>query len=109
VKPAAHAHIDLVGAALASLGLLGLVFGFSRAETDGWTSGATIGSLAFGAVLLISFVLAKQRVTQLLLPPRVVSDRSRARAFAMVGIAGAATFGLFLFLTYYLQLVKGFR
>jgi MFS family permease len=108
VKSAVRARIDLVGAALASLGLLGLVFGFSRAETDGWTSGATIGSLALGAVLLVSFVLAEQRVTQPLLPLRVVTDRSRATAFATVGIAGTATFGLFLFLTYYLQLVKGF-
>jgi hypothetical protein len=43
-----------------------------------------------------------------LLPLRVVADRSRGMAFAAVGIAGVAMFGLFLFLTYYLQLVKHF-
>lgn len=108
VKPAAHARIDLAGAVLASLGLFGLVFGFSRAGTGGWSSAATLGSLAIGAVLLVSFVLAERTAAQPLLPPRVVTDRSRAAAFTTVGIASAAMFVLFLFLTYYLQLVKGF-
>src|SRR6202034_4551375 len=56
----------------------------------------------------IVFVRVEQRVPHPLLPLRVVADRSRAMAFAAVGIAGVAMFGLFLFLTYYLQLVKHF-
>ncbi len=107
-KPPTRPRIDLVGTVLAAVGLFGLVFGFSQAESDGWASPVTIVSLAVGVVLLAAFVRAEQRVHSPLLPLRVVADRSRGMAFAAVGIAGLAMFGLFLFLTYYLQLVKHF-
>jgi hypothetical protein len=93
---------------LETLGLLGLVFGFSQAESHGWGSSVTTVSLALGVVLLLAFVRVEQRVSEPLLPLRVVADRSRGMAFAAVGIAGVAMFGLLLFLTYYLQLVKHF-
>jgi EmrB/QacA subfamily drug resistance transporter len=108
VKPPVRPRIDIIGTALAALGLFGVVFGFSQAETDGWGSAVTITSLAIGAALLIAFVLVERVVEHPLLPLRVVTDRSRGMAFAAVGIAGLAMFGLFLFLTYYLQIVKGF-
>ncbi len=107
-RPAVRARIDIVGTVLASSGLLGLVFGFSHAETAGWTAPVTIASLVLGAALLVGFVFAEQRVGVPLLPLRVVADRSRGVAFAAVAVAGLAMFGLFLFLTYYLQSVKGF-
>ncbi|MDE3205666.1 MAG: MFS transporter [Acidobacteriota bacterium] len=101
-------RIDVAGTVLAALGLFGVVFGFSQAETDGWASGVTVGSLVLGVILLAVFVRVEQRVAQPLLPLRVVADRARGMAFAAVGIAGLAMFSLFLFLTYYLQLVKHF-
>jgi EmrB/QacA subfamily drug resistance transporter len=107
-KPPVRPRIDVGGTLLAALGLFGLVFGFSQAESYGWASSVTIVSLALGVALLVAFVRVEQRVDHPLLPLRVVADRSRGMAFAAVGIAGVAMFGLFLFLTYYLQLVKGF-
>ncbi|HZV92363.1 MAG TPA: MFS transporter [Caldimonas sp.] len=107
-KPPVRPRIDVGGTVLAGLGLFGLVFGFSQAETDGWGSSVTMASLAIGVLLLVAFVRVEQRVGHPLLPLRVVSDRSRGMAFGAVGIAGVAMFGLFLFLTYYLQLVKHF-
>src|SRR5579875_1924200 len=106
-KPPVRPRIDIVGTALAAIGLFGLVFGFSQAELDGWASPVTIVSLVVGAALLVAFVLVERNVSHPLLPLRVVADRSRGMAFAAVGIAGLAMFGLFLFLTYYLQVVKG--
>jgi len=108
VKPSIRPRIDLVGTVLAALGLFGVVFGFAQAESDGWGSSVTMVSLASGVALLVAFVRVEQRVVQPLLPLRVVANRSRGMAFAAVGIAGLAMFGLFLFLTYYLQLVKHF-
>ena len=96
------------GTVLETLGLFCVVFGFSQAESHGWGSSVTTVSLALGVVLLLAFVRVEQRVSEPLLPLRVVADRSRGMAFAAVGIAGLAMFGLFLFLTYYLQLVKHF-
>ncbi len=108
VKPPTPPRIDIRGAVLAALGLFGVVFGFSQAASHGWGSSVTLVSLAVGVALLVAFVRVEQRVTQPLLPLRVVADRARGMAFAAVGIAGVAMFGLFLFLTYYLQLVKHF-
>jgi EmrB/QacA subfamily drug resistance transporter len=107
-KPPVRPRVDVAGTVLAGLGLFGLVFGFAQAETDGWGSGVTMVSLALGVVLLAAFVWVEQRVGHPLLPLRVVANRSRGMAFAAVGIAGLAMFGLFLFLTYYLQLVLHF-
>jgi EmrB/QacA subfamily drug resistance transporter len=101
-------RLDLPGTLAASLGFFGLVYGFSHAETTSWGDGVTLASLAAGAVLLIAFVAIERRVAHPLLPLRVVLDRNRAGAYLAVGIAGIAMFGVFLFLTYYLQQVLGF-
>ena len=61
-----------------------------------------------GWSLLAGFVLAERRVSHPLLPLRVVLDRTRGGAYMAVGLAGIAIFGVFLFLTYYLQQIKGY-
>ena len=101
-------HIDLIGAVLASSGLFAIVFGFSRAETDGWGSPLCYGFLTVGALLLLAFALSQRVITHPLLPLRIPGDRTRGAAYTSVLLAMMAMFGLFLFLTYYLQLVKGF-
>jgi EmrB/QacA subfamily drug resistance transporter len=108
VKPDSRPRMDIAGTLLASSGLFAIVFGFSHAETAGWLAGLTVGSLIAGVVLLVGFVLAEQRVSHPLLPLRVILDRTRGGSYVSVGIAGIAVFGVFLFLTYYLQLVKGY-
>jgi EmrB/QacA subfamily drug resistance transporter len=107
-RPATRPKMDWAGAILASAGLFLIVFGFSHAETAGWTAALTLGSLVAGAVLVAAFVFAELRVSHPLLPIRVVTDRTRGGAYLSVGITGIAIFGVFLFLTYYLQLVKGY-
>jgi len=107
-RPASRPRMDWAGTALASAGLFGLVYGFSHAEQAGWAAAETIGSLAAGAVLLAAFVLAERKVSHPLLPPRILADRTRAASYLSVGLTGIAVFGVFLFLTYYLQLVKGY-
>jgi EmrB/QacA subfamily drug resistance transporter len=107
-KPAVRPHIDVVGAVLASVGLFFLVFGFSHAESAGWGAPATMASLAVAVVLLIAFVVVERRISAPLLPLRVITDRARGVAFAVIGIGGIAMFGIFLFLTYYLQETLGF-
>jgi sugar phosphate permease len=58
-------------------------------------------------VLLAAFVALQRRVAHPLLPLRVVADRNRGGAFLALGVAGAGIFGVFLFLTFYLQSTKG--
>ena len=59
-------------------------------------------------VLLAAFVVAEQRGSHPLLPLRVILDRTRGGSYVAVGLSGIAIFGVFLFLTYYLQVVKGY-
>ncbi|HEY1640587.1 MAG TPA: MFS transporter [Streptosporangiaceae bacterium] len=107
-RPADRPRMDWPGSVLACAGLFLIVFGFSHAETAGWTAALTLGSLILGAVLLAGFVVAEQRAAHPLLPLRVVLDRTRGGSYLSVGISGIAIFGTFLFLTFYLQVVKGY-
>ncbi len=98
-----HPKLDIPGTILVSGALFGLVFGFSNAETDGWDSPLTWGMLAGAVVLLVAFVLWQRRAAHPLLPLAIVLDRNRGAAYSSVLIAGAGMFGIFLFVTYYLQ------
>jgi EmrB/QacA subfamily drug resistance transporter len=105
---AATARIDLPGTLTASGGLFALVYGFSNAETHSWGAASTIAFLAAGVALLAAFVAIQRRAEHPLLPLRVVLDRNRGGSYLAVGIVGAGMFGVFLFLTYYLQQTLGF-
>jgi len=101
-------RIDLVGSALATSGLFALVYGFSNSESHSWGHPVTIVALALAVVLLGAFLFVESRVHDPLLPLRVVADRVRGGSYLALGISGAALFAVFLFLTYYMQLTKGF-
>jgi EmrB/QacA subfamily drug resistance transporter len=107
-RPASRPRLDWAGTVLASAGLFLIVYGFSHAELAGWTAALTIGSLVAGVLLLAVFALVERRVSHPLLPLRVITDRARGGSYLSVGLTGIAVFGVFLFLTYYLQLVKGY-
>ena len=104
----AGARLDLPGAVTATGGLFALVYGFASAEMDGWGAPITIGMFVASAVLLGTFVMLQRRVAHPLLPLRVVLDRDRGGSYLAMGIAGIGMFGVFLFLTYYLQTTLGF-
>ncbi len=101
-------RIDFVGVVLACTGLFGIVFGFSKAETDSWTAPVTVVSLAAGVVLLVAFVMSQRRIPSPLLPLHIVWDRARGGAYASIAIAGASVFAIFLFLTFFMQRNLGY-
>jgi EmrB/QacA subfamily drug resistance transporter len=101
-------RLDVPGALLATLGLVALVYGFTKAEENGWGAGITVGLFAAAALPLAAFVLVESRITAPLLPLRVLTDRNRGGAYLSIGLAMIGMFGQFLFLTYYLQQVKGY-
>jgi EmrB/QacA subfamily drug resistance transporter len=100
--------LDVPGTVLVSGALFSLVYGFANAETDGWDSPLSWAFLAAAAVLLVAFVLWQRRAAHPLLPLSIVLDRNRGAAFISVMIAGAGMFGIFLFVTYYLQASLGY-
>lgn len=107
VPAPARPRLDVPGTVTASTGLFALVFGFARAESDGWGDPFTLGFLIGSGVLLAAFVAVQRGASHPLLPLRVVTDRNRGASFLAIGMASAGLFGLFLFLTFYLQNTKG--
>ena len=103
-----HDPQDLPGLFLVAGGLFSLVFGFSHAETTAWSNPFTIGFLVAGVVLLTTFAYVEAKAKYPLLPPRVVLDRTRGGSLLVMLFASVGTFGVFLFLTYYLQATLGF-
>jgi EmrB/QacA subfamily drug resistance transporter len=100
--------LDLPGLFLVGGGLFSLVFGFSHAETTAWSNPFTIGFLAVGAALLGGFAYFVTKTKYPLLPPRVVLNRTRGGSVLAMLFASVGIFGVFLFLTYYLQGTLGF-
>jgi EmrB/QacA subfamily drug resistance transporter len=103
-----HDPLDLPGLFLVAGGLFSLVFGFSHAETTAWSNPFTIGFLVIGVVLLAGFAYFETRAKFPLLPPRVVLNRTRGGSILTMLFASIGLFGVFLFLTYYLQGTLGF-
>jgi EmrB/QacA subfamily drug resistance transporter len=94
---------DIPGVVTSTLGLVALVYGFTKANESGWSATSTIGLFTAAVVLLVAFVVIEQKTSEPLLPPRVFTERNRAGAFLVSLLLGLALFGMFLFLVYYMQ------
>jgi len=103
-----NTRYDLPGAVTATGGLVSLVYAFTKASTDGWGAAATVTFLIVAAVLLVAFVVIESRTRYPLLPLRVVLDRNRGGAYLSALLVGVGMFGVFLFLTFYLQITLGY-
>ncbi|MFI0366482.1 MFS transporter [Actinomadura sp. 1N219] len=103
-----RARFDVPGVLLVTGGLVAVVYATSLAESDGWGSATVIGLFAAGVVLLAAFCVVESRVAHPLLPLRVIASRTRGGAYLAVGLTVVGMFGAFLFLTYYMQVVKGY-
>jgi EmrB/QacA subfamily drug resistance transporter len=101
-------RLDIPGVALGSAGLFSVVFGFSHAETASWSNGETLALLLGGVVLIGLFVVQQSRGSHPLLPMRVLADRTRNGSYLALLFAGAGLFGIYLFLTYYVQSTLGY-
>jgi len=105
---AAGHRLDVPGVLLGSGGLFALVLGFSQAEPRGWDDPLTWGPLAASVVLLAGFVARQRTAAHAVLPLEVLLDRDRGASYLSILVAGSGMFGVFLFLTYYLQSTLGF-
>ena len=102
------ARLDVPGVLLVSSGVFCLVYGFSNAALHSWGTPSTYGFLVAAALLIAAFAVWQGRTDHPLLPPRVVLDRNRGAAYLGILIVGAGMFGVFLFVTYYMQVTLGY-
>ena len=101
-------RFDLPGAITASLGLASLVYGLSNAATtpngvSHWGDTKVIVSLAAAVVLLVAFGIIETRSKHALMPIRVLRSRDRSGAYLISLCVGTALFGMFFFLTLFVQ------
>ncbi len=101
---------DVPGAVLATAGLVSLVYGFTEAAKPnvGWTATSTIGFLVASVVLLAAFLVVESQVRNPMLPLWILRDRNRGGSYLIFLLVGAGLFAMFLFLTFYLQVVLGY-
>jgi len=101
-------RLDLPGLALASAGLLGIVWGLVRGNSVGWSSPEIVGSLAAGALVLALFVLWELRAPTPMLPMRFF----RNRTFALTNVSSLfmffGMFGSIFLLIQFFQTVQGY-
>jgi EmrB/QacA subfamily drug resistance transporter len=106
-------RFDLPGAITATAGVALLVYGLSNASTDQhgvshWGDGKVIASLIASAVLLTAFGLIEWRSRHALMPLRILANRSRSGAYLVMLALATAMFGIFFFLTIFVQEVLGY-
>jgi len=96
---------DIPGAILVTLGLVSLVYGFTKAAEKGvgWGSPITLGLIGGAIVLLALFIVVEHRSNAPLLPLRVPGDRNRGGSYLANLLVGSGLFAMFLFLTFYFQ------
>ncbi|MFC9824297.1 MFS transporter [Streptomyces erythrochromogenes] len=101
-------HFDFAGALLSTLGMVALVYGFIRASQEGWRDPVTLASFGTAVVLLTLFVLNERRSPQPITPLHMFADRNRAGTYGIMLMLACAIFGMFFFLTLFVQIVLGF-
>ncbi|HEY0932379.1 MAG TPA: MFS transporter [Trebonia sp.] len=101
---------DLPGAVTGTLGLASLVYGLSEAATTSngvshWGDTKVVASLIAAVVLLAAFAFIETRSRHALVPPRVLASRDRTGAYLISLCVGTAIFGMFFFMTIFIQQV----
>ena len=103
-----HGTLDVPGAVTATLGTGSLIYALTRGSTNGWTDPGTLASFAAAAMLLLAFVPIERASRAPVLPRRVIADRNRGGASAVMLLLGTGMLAMFYLLTLYLQLVRGY-
>jgi EmrB/QacA subfamily drug resistance transporter len=106
--PRQPGRFDLAGAVTSTAGVAALVYGCIRAATDGWGDHTGLAAFAVAVALLAAFLLIETRAPQPITPLRLFADTSRSGSYAVRLLLVAGMFGMFFFLTQFLQDVLGF-
>jgi EmrB/QacA subfamily drug resistance transporter len=100
--------LDVRGVALASTGLLGVVFGIVRSQALGWTSTTVLVSIVAGAVLLVGFVAWELRAKAPMLPMRFFSNRTFSATNGVSLAMFFGSFGAIFLLAQFFQVAQGY-
>jgi EmrB/QacA subfamily drug resistance transporter len=97
-------ELDLPGATLATIGLMSLVYGLSKAPNDGWGSLTVQGFIAAGLALLVVFIINEARIArQPLMPLEIFKIRNVLGGNLAFLVIACTMFSMFFFMTLYVQ------
>ena len=101
-------RLDLLGAALAAVGLGGLVFGLLESSRVGWGTPLVVGSISIGVIALAAFVIAEGRVREPMMPLSLFRSRNFSGANVFTLLLYFALGGTLFFLPFNLIWVQGY-
>ena len=101
--PGRNGHFDVRGALTSTIGVASLAYAFVRAAASGWGDTLTVAAFVVGAVLLATFIVLERRASEPITPLRLFADRSRNASYVARLFLTAGMFGMFFFLTQFLQ------
>lgn len=100
-------RLDLPGAISVTAGMSILVYGLTKAASDGWTSATTLVTLVIALALLVAFIVIEHVSSHPLMPFRIFANRNRTGAYLIMLFLAAALFTTFYLMAQYLQDVHG--
>ncbi|HVI57153.1 MAG TPA: MFS transporter [Luteibacter sp.] len=101
-------RIDIVGAALATIGLAGVVYALIDSPLHGWLSPGVLASAVIGVVALAVFVVVETRIADPMLPLGLFRDRDFAGANLLTLLLYASLGGSMFFVPLNLIQVQGY-
>jgi EmrB/QacA subfamily drug resistance transporter len=104
----AEQRLDLPGLLTSGIGLFAFTYGLIEANTYGWTSGRIVGAFAVAVVMLVAFVLLEMRQRIPMLDLSLFRNGTFAGANLAVLLVALAMFGVFFFVSLYMQGVLGY-
>jgi EmrB/QacA subfamily drug resistance transporter len=107
-SPRQPGRLDITGALASTAGMSALVYAFIRAASQGWSDRLTLGAFAAAAILLVAFVVNESRTEHPIMPLHLFADRGRAGSYLARLLLVAGMFGMFFFLTQFVQEILGF-
>ena len=99
--------IDLIGVAIASLGLVGIVWGVTHGNGRGWSDGEVVAAIAAGLALVGVFLAWEARTPDPMLPLRLFRRRTSVVANAVSFTMAFGMFGSIFLLSQFFQICQG--
>ena len=101
-------RLDLPGLLTSGIGLFALTYGLIEANTYGWASGRIVGAFIVAAVMLVAFVLLETHQRLPMLDLSLFRNGTFAGANIAVLLVALAMFGVFFFVSLYMQGILGY-
>ncbi|MEO5950491.1 MAG: DHA2 family efflux MFS transporter permease subunit [Candidatus Saccharimonadales bacterium] len=106
--PTTRERVDVTGAVTITASLASIVFALAKVPSDGWGSSIVLGTFALSAVLMVVFIINELRVKNPLITLSIFKKRNVTGGTIIQTLMPAALFGMFFFLSIYLQQIQGY-